>query len=189
MKRDSGFTLIELIVVIVILGILAVVAAPKFLNIHKDARIASLKGAKGALTSAFSMFSAKVDMPNSKIITKQLGGTSVRFLKINGQEIRINDIDNFPLILLPLYAGDSKDKPLKDIQALADIDLSYDAKSNEGKADFNLVVTGDGGFYIFPKTDRFWSDKGEIKQCSLEYIPATTFNHQTSHFELHLSDC
>ncbi|MDP4983974.1 prepilin-type N-terminal cleavage/methylation domain-containing protein, partial [Pseudoalteromonas tunicata] len=32
MKKQQGFTLIELIIVIVILGILAVTAAPKFLN-------------------------------------------------------------------------------------------------------------------------------------------------------------
>ncbi len=52
MNRYKGFTLIELVVVIVILGILAVVAMPKFLNLQRDARIADLKGAEGALKSA-----------------------------------------------------------------------------------------------------------------------------------------
>ncbi len=37
MKKNKGFTLIELVVVIVILGILAVTAAPKFLGISRDA--------------------------------------------------------------------------------------------------------------------------------------------------------
>ncbi|MGF1758519.1 type II secretion system protein [Photobacterium sagamiensis] len=49
MKRQGGFTLIELVVVIVILGILAVTAAPKFLNLQDDARSASLQGLKGAI--------------------------------------------------------------------------------------------------------------------------------------------
>ncbi len=38
MKKQTGFTLIELVVVIVILGILAVTAAPRFLNLQNDAR-------------------------------------------------------------------------------------------------------------------------------------------------------
>jgi MSHA pilin protein MshA len=52
MKKQGGFTLIELVVVIVILGILAVTAAPKFLNLQEDARKSSLQGLKGAMTGA-----------------------------------------------------------------------------------------------------------------------------------------
>ncbi|EPG0368844.1 TPA: type II secretion system protein [Photobacterium damselae] len=52
MKRQGGFTLIELVVVIVILGILAVTAAPKFMNLQNDARNASLQGLKGAIQGA-----------------------------------------------------------------------------------------------------------------------------------------
>ncbi|WP_269978593.1 prepilin-type N-terminal cleavage/methylation domain-containing protein [Vibrio sp. MarTm2] len=52
MKRQGGFTLIELVVVIVILGILAVTAAPRFLNLQDDARNASLQGLKGAIDGA-----------------------------------------------------------------------------------------------------------------------------------------
>lgn len=52
MKKQGGFTLIELVVVIVILGILAVTAAPRFLNLQSDARSASLQGLKGAMAGA-----------------------------------------------------------------------------------------------------------------------------------------
>ncbi|WP_075988994.1 type II secretion system protein [Vibrio fluvialis] len=52
MKKQGGFTLIELVVVIVILGILAVTAAPRFLNLQSDARKASLQGLKGAIDGA-----------------------------------------------------------------------------------------------------------------------------------------
>ena len=48
MKRQSAFTLIELVVVIVILGILALTAAPKFMELQSDARISALKGLEGA---------------------------------------------------------------------------------------------------------------------------------------------
>ncbi len=55
MKRQGGFTLIELVVVIVILGILAVTAAPRFLNLQDDARRASLEGLRGAIAGAMGI--------------------------------------------------------------------------------------------------------------------------------------
>jgi MSHA pilin protein MshA len=59
MSRNKGFTLIELVIVIVILGILAATAAPRFMDIQKDARISSIQGLHGAVRSAVNMVYSK----------------------------------------------------------------------------------------------------------------------------------
>src|SRR3954470_11721104 len=52
MKKQSGFTLIELVMVIVILGVLAVTALPKFIDLKGDAQQAALNAMAGSLSSA-----------------------------------------------------------------------------------------------------------------------------------------
>ncbi len=59
MKKNQGFTLVELVIVIVILGILAITAAPKFLNLAGDAKGGTLNAVKASLQSANAVVYSK----------------------------------------------------------------------------------------------------------------------------------
>ncbi|ENM5902940.1 type II secretion system protein [Vibrio mimicus] len=89
MKRQGGFTLIELVVVIVILGILAVTAAPRFLNLQNDARQASLQGLKGAIDGAAGIVYGKAAIEGSeaKNVATDVDGIST----IYGYPVASND--------------------------------------------------------------------------------------------------
>jgi len=54
-KREGGFTLIELVVVIALLGILAAFAIPRFASLEREARSATTQGLSGSVRSAAAM--------------------------------------------------------------------------------------------------------------------------------------
>lgn len=59
MGSQSGFTLIELIMVIVILGVLSAFALPRFADLGNDARQAQIKGLAGAIRAAAAIAHAE----------------------------------------------------------------------------------------------------------------------------------
>ena len=58
-KKQSGMTLIELVIVIIVLAIISAIAAPKFVDIRTEAVSAANAGTKGGVDSAFTMAVAR----------------------------------------------------------------------------------------------------------------------------------
>lgn len=71
MKRNAGFSLVELVIVIVVLGLLAVAALPRFLDVTDSAKQASIEGVAGgyatAVLSARAQWEAEVRPQDSNV--------------------------------------------------------------------------------------------------------------------------
>lgn len=165
MKRQSGFTLIELVVVIVILGILAATAAPKFMNLQGDARISALNGLKGAVKSA-------VSMTYSKAILKGIEKSETGTVCANGSDLNgatcsdpINIVYGRPDATA---AGLIKSM---DIESKA-VESSGDA--NDTSVEWNYFVSGDGkSIVIFSSSGGLKpSDQTTTGGCNLVYTKA-----------------
>lgn len=59
MRKQAGFTIIELVVVIILLGILAATALPRFIDVTDDAHTAAFEGVHGGFQTGVSMYHAQ----------------------------------------------------------------------------------------------------------------------------------
>jgi len=115
-RRESGFTLMELMVVIVIVAILAAVAVPLYVNYVKDAQRTEAKGAIGAVITA-----------------------EQTYFQLNGNYIDDNFVQN------PGQPGSGKQNLNCDLtDALTNWTISV-APASDPKTGFTVTATGKSG--------------------------------------------
>ena len=82
MNKQTGFTLIELVIVIIVLGILAATAVPKFINLQDDAKASAMQGLEAAIHSAANIVYSKaaiagVETSTAATPVSAAGGTDI----------------------------------------------------------------------------------------------------------------
>lgn len=183
MKKQNGFSLIELVVVIIILGILAATALPRFLNITDEAKKSAIEAMAGGFATAvisvraqWEAYGRPVDHGNNNIVN------------YDGTEFKLTNADEQHNIRMgyPFALNSSKTVNVLDITANDCLNLFEELMQNPPLATTSVKTLSDGKalFYVTVENVKVKDINGidplgiitEQKQCRYYQLASASKN-------------
>ncbi len=129
MKKNAGFTLIELVVVITILAILSAVALPRYIAAQRDARIAKIQGIYGAIRAASGLAKARCELDLGQGLSAA-GTCGAAAPQVNMDGTLVDIVNRYPAATAT------------GIDAAAQVDATNDGLTIAGNAPRTFDVSG-----------------------------------------------
>jgi len=175
-KRESGFTLIELVMVIVVLGILAATATSKFVNLSTDAKVASLEGVAGAMRSGLTLVRSEAGIQG-----KTTGDDVIDFLGTD-----INVYNGYPAVDTSARDYAETNRQVKAWLEIDTVDVTTRGTEGDDPSTLFFVDQASSLNYIYI----FFSEDYDRKSINLEcHVLYTNAENSTPSVSVLTDDC
>lgn len=175
---QSGFTIVELVVVIVILGILSATAVPRFVNLSSDAHVASFNRTYGSFKAAMELshqkwlVSGSPKGTNALNIIDTLDFNAVGYPAGVDDGAQIDSPEDCKAIFEFLVVSDlNLAVPVQDGLGIKNLDKSVDiaVTNNNSRCYYTYIAESNSTGFNAPQI-RYEYDIGNV----FEYLPGYT---------------